>query len=192
MIFNMGGGGGLTPEQTLDETTITPGTENQVIPSGTFLRGDLTVLGDADLIPANIAKGKNIFGVAGTFDPVSKETDLIPSNIRQGVDILGVVGTMVEGDGTWVETTVFTATSNKTVYSAHSNPNAVYGLSKNSSGTSCAYRGYIGTQWFELQGDTSYNLKAYTYSGTIKISGNAITVEGVSYRNSHYLAICHV
>ena len=65
MIFNMGGGGGLTPEQTLDETTITPGTENQVIPKGTFLRGPLTVLGDADLIPENIMKNVNIFSIEG-------------------------------------------------------------------------------------------------------------------------------
>ena len=47
-------------------TTITPGTRNQTVAAGTYLTGALTIAGDADLIPANIASGKNIFGVTGT------------------------------------------------------------------------------------------------------------------------------
>jgi hypothetical protein len=47
--------------------TYTPSTSNQVISEGQYLDGNITVLGDADLIPANILSGKNIFGVAGTM-----------------------------------------------------------------------------------------------------------------------------
>lgn len=47
--------------------TITPGTTNQVIAAGQYLSGAQTVLGDADLIPANIKSGINIFGVAGNY-----------------------------------------------------------------------------------------------------------------------------
>lgn len=64
MILNMGGGG-VVPIQNLGATTITPGTENQVIPLGTYLRGDLTILGDPDLIPENIRIDRDIFGVNG-------------------------------------------------------------------------------------------------------------------------------
>ena len=58
----------LPPKVNLDATTITPGIENQVISSGTYLNGDLTVLGDADLVADNIKDGVNIFGVDGSFD----------------------------------------------------------------------------------------------------------------------------
>lgn len=68
MILNMGGSG-VVPKVNLDETTITPGTTNRVIDEGTYLKGALTILGDADLVPANIKKGINIFGVQGTCKP---------------------------------------------------------------------------------------------------------------------------
>ncbi len=46
--------------------TITPSTIDQVIAGETFLTGNQTILGDANLIPANIAENVTIFGVTGT------------------------------------------------------------------------------------------------------------------------------
>lgn len=46
--------------------TITPSTANQTIASGRYLSGAQTILGDPDLISANILQGKNIFGVIGS------------------------------------------------------------------------------------------------------------------------------
>ena len=46
--------------------TITPTTTNQTIASGKYLTGTQTVLGDANLVAANIADGVTIFGVTGT------------------------------------------------------------------------------------------------------------------------------
>lgn len=46
--------------------TITPGTSNQTIASGTYLTGTQTISGDADLIAGNIVAGKSIFGVNGS------------------------------------------------------------------------------------------------------------------------------
>lgn len=49
--------------------TITPGATAKTIPLG-YHNGVGKVVGDADLIPANIIKGKDIFGVVGTADIV--------------------------------------------------------------------------------------------------------------------------
>jgi len=46
--------------------TFTPGISDQTIPSGQYLSGTQTILGDADLVPNNIISGVNIFGVVGT------------------------------------------------------------------------------------------------------------------------------
>jgi len=45
--------------------TITPGTTNKTISSGTYLTGTQTISGDANLTSANIVAGKSIFGVPG-------------------------------------------------------------------------------------------------------------------------------
>lgn len=47
--------------------TYTPKTTNQTIGAGQYLSGAQTILGDPNLVPANIVKGKTIFGVAGSF-----------------------------------------------------------------------------------------------------------------------------
>lgn len=46
--------------------TITPGTSNQTIASGTYLTGTQTISGDSNLVAGNIVSGKTIFGVAGS------------------------------------------------------------------------------------------------------------------------------
>lgn len=50
---------------TKGAATITPGTSNQTIASGTYLTGAQTIEGDADLVASNIVYGKSIFGVNG-------------------------------------------------------------------------------------------------------------------------------
>lgn len=48
-------------------TTITPGAVDQIaVSSRTFVGGDITVKGDANLVASNIVSGKSIFGVQGT------------------------------------------------------------------------------------------------------------------------------
>ena len=48
--------------------TITPGTSNQTISSGTYLTGTQTISGDANLTAGNIKKDVSIFGVTGTYE----------------------------------------------------------------------------------------------------------------------------
>jgi len=55
--------------------TITPGTSNQTIASGTYLTGAQTIAGDADLISSNIKSGVNIFGVAGSLTSATVSQD---------------------------------------------------------------------------------------------------------------------
>ena len=51
---------------TKGAATITPGTTNQEIASGTYLTGKQTISGDANLVAGNIVAGKSIFGVSGS------------------------------------------------------------------------------------------------------------------------------
>ena len=46
--------------------TITPGTSDQTIASGTYLTGATTVKGSSSLVASNIVSGASIFGVEGT------------------------------------------------------------------------------------------------------------------------------
>lgn len=52
------------------ERIITPTTSNQILAKGNY-KGDITVLGDANLIPSNILSGKTIFGVRGTSKSIT-------------------------------------------------------------------------------------------------------------------------
>lgn len=54
--------------KSLGAQTITPGTANKTIAAGQYLSGQQTIKGDANLIAANIVKGKSIFGVNGSFE----------------------------------------------------------------------------------------------------------------------------
>lgn len=64
---------------TKSAQTYTPGTVNQTISSGQYLNGNQIILGDADLIPANIKSGKNIFGVVGDSSVVDTSAGTITS-----------------------------------------------------------------------------------------------------------------
>ena len=52
---------------TLGETTYTPSVLNQTIESGQYLSGSQIILGDENLIAANIKRDVSIFGVTGTY-----------------------------------------------------------------------------------------------------------------------------
>lgn len=55
--------------QSKSATTITPGTSAKTaIAAGTYAAGRIQVAGDSNLVAANIAKGKTIFGVTGSFE----------------------------------------------------------------------------------------------------------------------------
>lgn len=55
--------------------TITPGTSNQTIASGTYLTGAQTISGDANLVASNIKSGVSIFGVDGSLTSATVSQD---------------------------------------------------------------------------------------------------------------------
>ena len=63
--YHNGSGRVIQSLTTKATETITPGTANKTIAANQYLTGIQTILGDANLIAANILSGKSIFGVAG-------------------------------------------------------------------------------------------------------------------------------
>lgn len=86
--------------------TITPGTSNQTIASGTYLTGTQTISGDADLTAANIKKGTQIFGVTGSYtsDATAAASDIVSGETAyaNGSKITGslVINKYYTGSGT--------------------------------------------------------------------------------------------
>lgn len=78
--------------------TITPGTTNQTIASGTYLTGTQTISGDANLVAGNIKSGTSIFGVTGTYSggggtlTVATKTASL-SAVGQTLSFTGLLGT---------------------------------------------------------------------------------------------------
>jgi hypothetical protein len=74
--------------------TYTPSTANQTIASGQYLSGVQTIVGDADLIAANIKSGASIFGVSGTFtsDATATASDILSGKTAyvNGAKITGI------------------------------------------------------------------------------------------------------
>jgi len=67
--------------------TITPGTADKTIAADRYLTGIQTIKGDANLVPANIAKGKSIFGVSGNFEGgTTVKYDTLATTIVNGIN----------------------------------------------------------------------------------------------------------
>jgi hypothetical protein len=64
---------GTIPVRASAAQSITPGTSNIVKAAGIY-DGDITILGDPDLVAANIKSGANLFGVGGKTEVVDTTT----------------------------------------------------------------------------------------------------------------------
>ena len=60
---------------TKGAATITPGTSDQTIASGTYLTGAQTISGDANLVASNIKAGVSIFSVQGSLTSATVSQD---------------------------------------------------------------------------------------------------------------------
>lgn len=80
--------------------TITPGTSDKTIGSGTYLTGTQTIAGDANLVSSNIAEGVSIFGVTGSYAGVP--------GVKLTVTRTGTSGTLTASVGSDVNFIVIT------------------------------------------------------------------------------------
>lgn len=74
---NDGGARNSIAVETRGEATIVPTTQDQEIAQGSYLKGKQTIMGDTNLVPENILRGKgnkliSIFGVKGKVDKIHR------------------------------------------------------------------------------------------------------------------------
>lgn len=81
--FHNGSGTVTQSITTKGAQTYTPGTTNLTIASGQYLSGTQTILGDANLVSANILSGKSIFGVAGSATPLRIASGNVTSSLSK-------------------------------------------------------------------------------------------------------------
>ena len=118
-------------------TTYTPGKTNQTIASGNYLSGTQTIKGDANLVAGNIAKGKSIFGVSGTY---TSDANAVAGNILSGktayVNGAKVSGTMIDRglaqSGNWGCGSAGCGTGNDAYYAINGLPEGWYHSDGNS------------------------------------------------------------
>ena len=67
--------------ESIASQKITPSTSNQTIPSGKYLSGTQTIVGDSNLLAENIKKDISIFGVTGTYESSDSSGG---ANVAQG------------------------------------------------------------------------------------------------------------
>lgn len=108
--------------------TYTPATSNQTIAANQYLSGVQTILGDSDLISANIKSGINIFGVAGSPTVVdTADAVLDPQFLLQGSsgydDGVKKAGTMINRSSeNWHQPAISACVSNANGYGAYLQP----------------------------------------------------------------------
>ena len=141
-------------------TTYTPSTTNQTIASGTYLTGAQTIVGDANLVPANIAQGVSIFGVTGTHAGST------------------IVETELPGGGTHLEVIGGLDLSNDTVtaarllygYTAHDKSGtAITGTLANTTGSSVAWN---DVNFYDYDGTRLYSYSAAEFASLTAMPPN--------------------
>lgn len=95
--------------ESLEEQEYVPTIEDKIINSGKYLLGNQIIKGDSNLIPSNIKKNIEIFGVTGTYESggstVVKGTILDTSSFTSKQDTLNNYGSICyikDGDLDWM------------------------------------------------------------------------------------------
>ena len=178
---------GLIP--TLPAQTITPGVQNKTIANGQYLGGTQTILGDANLTPANIRQGVRIFGVAGNMTSqfnatltVKADTGAVVTATRSGggevsgLSANGSVTLELPMEGTWTVTAVRGVTQyNSVVVNVTSRYNA-------------ELTAEVHIEFFreiERLSDARFALSAGTVGNYAVFCGGMGTLSSASYPASH-------
>ena len=90
----------IAAESQIAATSYTPGTADQTIAANKWLAGAQTILGDANLLAANIKKGVSIFNVAGSYEATVLDTN---SAILKVVTSTGCSVSVTNGTDTFTQ-----------------------------------------------------------------------------------------
>lgn len=175
-------GEGTLQLPTKGATTYTPTTEDQTIvgsnsaSTGFFVTGAQKILGDANLIPANIKSGVSIFGVIGTMNPDSEDyTDAAVAQILEDYEAYDkdgnrLLGTMPNKSGANLTSS---ATSGKTMT-----------FTINQAGTLYTIKMYVGSTGYAVKDSTfitdTVDASKLKNGNTVITSGSNVAASGSS------------
>lgn len=149
--------------------TITPGTTNQTIASGTYLTGAQTIVGDTNLIADNIKKDVTIFGVTGTHEGSSGDSSNMI--VATATKTLTVAASSISFTGLSGEPTSFAITSS---------------TDQTTGGTKVIAVTYDGTNLYgidlttQAENDTGFT-KSYS-NGTLTITATTASFQANEYK----------
>ena len=152
--------------------TITPGTSNQTIASGTYLTGTQTISGDANLVAGNIKKDVSIFGVTGSYEGSGSSKNV---QVAAGINR--------------VATTTYTAISGQSITVAVTGTYDVYwtGYRSSTGGTNGSQLYIDGNAYGSAQTTFSNNGQSVHLSGVSLTKNQVVALYGRARGTSYYM-----
>lgn len=157
--------------------TITPGTSNQEIASGTYLTGKQTISGDANLIADNIKNGVSIFGVSGTY--TGSGGTAASKNVQVAVGVNRVA------------TTSYSEVSGQTLTVAETGTYDVYwvGYRSSTSGTNGSQLYISGTAYGSAQTTFTNNGQTVHLTNVSLTKNQTVAVRARARSTSYYMYV---
>ena len=167
---------------TMGVKTYTPGTSSTFIPANTYLTGQVTIDGDADLVAGNIKKGVTIFNVEGTYEStggrtlVTKTGTTTTASFNTGLsEIVAItLDTGIETSGgdkpIGLYHAAYVVTSGKVIHAGCSSSGSFSSTFRSQCSDATDISGYFtvngGTfSWSTATGDAAYNfINGQTYN----------------------------
>lgn len=154
--------------ESLSAATITPGTKDQTLKAGFYLKGTQTIKGDTNLIAGNILKGKSIFGVNGTvIAEANSSAHTVPTG-KTAVSAPNILAGKTGWNGSsWVDGTMVDKSSTTTAASTVSEDGANAKIQIPASGFYNKDNSYISVPIETLKNNVSaLNSSSVYYLGT--------------------------
>ena len=154
--------------ESISAATITPGTKDQTLKAGFYLKGTQTIKGDTNLIAGNILKGKSIFGVNGTvIAEANSSAHTVPTG-KTAVSAPNILAGKTGWNGSsWVDGTMVDKSSTTTAASTVSEDGANAKIQIPASGFYNKDNSYISVPIETLKNNVSaLNSSSVYYLGT--------------------------